>query len=93
MLPQTLHSEEKKTRSFLNDLGDIRNTHLSGFPWLFGTETATALDAHLMILLARLMDVGRAYLVPKTIRDYAEAVMAMDLWKDFMQGRTTMCSH
>ncbi|CAL5868592.1 uncharacterized protein PFLUO_LOCUS2819 [Penicillium psychrofluorescens] len=91
LLPETLKKEEAKTISMLNELGAIRDRALpQGNRWIFGTEMATALDSHLMIFLARLMDVGRESLMPETIRYYAEAIMAQDVWKDFMQGRTTM---
>lgn len=83
-----------KATSFLIDVAQIRNQTMSkNTPWVFGTQFATALDAHLMIFLARLMDVGRDELIPRTELDYAQRVMSMDVWKCFMQGRKTMYAY
>ncbi|CAM1500407.1 Fc.00g095690.m01.CDS01 [Cosmosporella sp. VM-42] len=91
MLPETLKAEEAITVKLLEEIGAVRDCHPSSeYPWIFGTEFATALDAHLIIFLARLLDVERAYLMPKTIQTYAEAVMNLKLWTSFMQNRGTM---
>jgi hypothetical protein len=58
--------------------------------WLFGNEYGTALDAHALILLARIQDVGLENLVHPDMLDYGKAIMDQNMWKEFMQGRTTM---
>jgi hypothetical protein len=58
--------------------------------WLFGREYGTSLDAHALILLARIKDVGLEKLVHPDMLAYGKAVMEGDMWKNFMQGRSTM---
>lgn len=62
----------------------------SDSPWLFGTEYGTALDAHALILLARLKDVGHEKVVCPEMIAYGNAIMEGQLWQNFMQGRLTM---
>lgn len=93
-LPQTLSSEEKKTAILLKEIGQIRDKHQdSSSPWIFGTVSATALDAHLAVFLARLNDVGRSNLIQGSMASYADDILGLPAWKDFMQGRTTMYSY
>lgn len=77
--------------NYLNEVSQIRHRFISNqSSWIFGTELATALDAHLIVFLVRLMDLGRDDLMPGVMREYAQRAMSMDLWKDFMQGRKTI---
>jgi hypothetical protein len=64
----------------------------SAGPWLFGLDKATALDAHLVVFVARLMDVGRGDIVPGPIKEYAETAMKGKEWESVMQGRSTIPS-
>lgn len=90
-LPQTLLAEEKKASFLLQEIGKVHDRYRNaGSPWLFGTEFATALDAHLLIICARLKDVGRSGLVQGSVHEYAENVFQSIEWKTFMNGRTTM---
>jgi hypothetical protein len=61
----------------------------SGF-WLLGLPQPSALDAHLVVFIARMHDVGRKDIVPETLDRYADAAMAQDEWKHMMQGRKTV---
>jgi hypothetical protein len=58
--------------------------------WLYGHEYGTALDAHALILLARIKDVDLDKLVHPDMLAYGKAIMEGDMWKNFMQGRITM---
>jgi hypothetical protein len=57
---------------------------------LNGHEYGTALDAHALILLARIKDVDLDKLVHPDMLAYGKAIMEGDMWKNFMQGRITM---
>lgn len=59
-------------------------------PWLFGLTHPTALDAHLIVFIARMWDVGRSDIVPLSLGKYAARAMEEDGWKNTMQGRKTM---
>ena len=57
--------------------------------WLFG-EKPTALDAHLVVFIARMTDVGRVGLIPDKLREYGDWAMQKHEWTDMMKGRRTM---
>lgn len=57
--------------------------------WIFGTKP-TALDAHLVVFIARMTDVGRDYLIPTELRDYGAWAMQKPEWVTMMGGRKTM---
>lgn len=61
-----------------------------GGPWLFGLKDPTALDAHAVIFIARLKDVGRHDIVPARLLAYAERAWETEEYKALMQGRKTM---
>lgn len=82
---------EQHTVAFLSKLVDILNSLERGKGiWIFGTEKPTALDAHVIPFLARLVDAGRQYMIDPKLKSYAETVFEMDVWKEFMQGRKTI---
>ncbi|ETS80556.1 hypothetical protein PFICI_08085 [Pestalotiopsis fici W106-1] len=62
--------------------------HTSG-PWIFG-EAATVLDAHLVPLVARLLDCGRTDLVPDELQEYALAAMRGPEYQAVTHGRRTI---
>ena len=59
----------------------------------FGFERPTALDAHLVVFIARMLDVGRDDLLPSSLTQYASKLMEGEEWKAVMQGRTTTPVH
>jgi hypothetical protein len=69
--------------------GAILSNSTSG-PWLFGLTQPSALDAHLIIFIARMRDVGREEIVPEALGRYVDKAMERDEWRDLMQGRKTM---
>ncbi|KIY00911.1 uncharacterized protein Z520_03577 [Fonsecaea multimorphosa CBS 102226] len=72
------------------DGGQTSNGTTSSGPWLFGLTSPSALDAHLVVFVARMRDVGRANIIPETISDYADRAMALPEWQAVMEGRKTM---
>lgn len=59
-------------------------------PWLFGLESPTALDAHLVVFIERMREVGRGELIPAGLQAYADKAKAGKAWEGVMQGRRTM---
>ena len=59
-------------------------------PWLFGEMHPTALDCHLVIMIARLQDAGRGFLITGNVKEYGDKAMQTKDYLDLMQGRTTM---
>ena len=57
--------------------------------WLFG-EKPTALDAHLVVFIARMIDVGQQKLIPKKLHDYGDWATLGAEWTQMMNGRRTM---
>ena len=58
--------------------------------WLFGLSHPTALDVHLAVFIARMLDVGRDDIIPEKLRQYGARIAETKEWKDVMQGRKTM---
>jgi hypothetical protein len=56
----------------------------------FGLEEPTALDAHLVVFIARMQDIGRDDLLPPGLSQYASRLMEGQEWKAVMQGRRTI---
>ena len=57
--------------------------------WLFDFPHPTALDVHLIVFIARMLDVGRENIISGKMRNYATRAMQTDEWKSVMQGRKT----
>lgn len=58
---------------------------------MFGDAVgATALDAHTIPFVARLMDAGRTDLIPEDVRKYAEKAMSQAEWQSITNGKPTM---
>jgi hypothetical protein len=61
-------------------------------PWLFGLQSPSALDAHLVVFLSRMRDVGRGELIPERLGTYVDRAVDTQEWKQTMDGRKTMIS-
>ena len=59
-------------------------------PWLFGGGSPTVLDAHVVILIGRMQDVGRANLISSRLLKYADAAFQTPELQSVMEGRRTM---
>lgn len=57
--------------------------------WCFGLENPSALDAHLVVFIARMQDVRREDLLPYRLREYGAKAMASPEWQGVMEGRNT----
>lgn len=78
---------ESQARKFLSEANYL--VLVSSTAWIFG-EQPTAFDAHLVVFLARMMDVGRLDLIPEALLKYARRATQSREWRELMQDRTTM---
>jgi hypothetical protein len=77
-----------QSAQLLGEVDELLQTSHSG--WVLDTPHPTALDAHLIVFVARLKDSGRGELVPARLMEYADRAMDASAWKDVMQGRQTI---
>ena len=57
---------------------------------MFGTAHPTAFDAHLVVYVARMRDVGRGELIPGRVMEYLDRATEGVEWKEMMDGRRTV---
>ena len=87
--PEKVEAEIQKAKAFLDEVATLLDPS-SGRHWLFGQERPTELDAHVLVFVARLRDVGRDSLVPEALKQYRESATAEPSWHAVMEGRSTM---
>ncbi len=86
--PEKVQEELERARKYLEEAAKLLDP-TSG-PWLFGQTKPTELDAHLIVVIARLQDVERDFLIPETLKAYGRKAMSEPSWQAIMQSRTTM---
>ncbi|KAH8820179.1 hypothetical protein F5884DRAFT_893113 [Xylogone sp. PMI_703] len=86
--PEKTEAEIKKAKDYLEEIATLLDP--SSGPWLFGQKRPTELDAHLIVMIARLQDVGRDFIIPDTLKEYGKKAMSEPSWLGVMEGRTTM---
>jgi glutathione S-transferase len=86
--PEQIGEQVQRAQSVISKLNSLLSEE-SG-PWLSGSYRPTALDAHVVIFLARLQDVGRASLIPPGLERYSAMAMETSEWQAVMEGRRTM---
>ena len=57
--------------------------------WFLGLNQPSALDAHLVVFIARMYDVNRHNLIPEKLQQYGNRAMETKTWLDLMEGRNT----
>ena len=77
-----------KTKNLSHEIGEM--LQVSETDWILNTTHATALDAHVIVFVARLKDAGRGELVPARFMNFADKQMDTVAWKEMMQGRSTI---
>ncbi|KAK4945197.1 hypothetical protein LTR10_015623 [Elasticomyces elasticus] len=83
----------QRNRAAALDLMTTLAGHLSGRgPWLFGYDHPSALDAHLVVFIARMQDVGQDELIPDALKAYARTACATPEYMTIMDGRRTIPS-
>jgi hypothetical protein len=62
----------------------------SSTAWILSTSSATALDAHCVPFIARLIEADNADLVSLKVQTYAEQAMAELEWKSVTKDKPTL---
>jgi hypothetical protein len=82
---EIVDSEIERSRALLSTLESTLCGQGSS-PWLFGFNGPTALDAHVVVFINRLRNVGRANLISSTLAKYADVAMDTPGWRQLMDG-------
>jgi hypothetical protein len=77
-----------KTSDLVQEIDKVLK--VSQTDWILNTTHPTALDAHVIVFVARLKDAGRGELVPACITDYADKQMDTAVWEAMVQGQGTV---
>lgn len=85
--PEFLAEAQDRTRQVTKKIADLKEQ--SNGEYIFGPQP-TALDAHVLTFLRRIIDTGNDDLIPKSMLDWAEAFSKGDLWKEVVPGITTL---
>jgi hypothetical protein len=73
--PEIIKEMEHRAKVILDRLADTlpENSHSSGNgPWMFGLQEPSALDAHTIVFIERMRDVGRIGLVPEKLDAWSQ---------------------
>lgn len=97
MEPETTKMMEHRAKVVLDRLADTlpENAQGSGSgPWMFGLhgQEPTALDAHTIVFVERMRDVGRLGLVPERLDAWSKKATVQEAWASVMDGRRTMAA-
>lgn len=85
---------EQQARTYLVKISDLLSKQQSTSPsWIFGPDVGpTALDAHTIVFIARLLDAKREYLIPENVLAYGKWALAGKEWMAVNEGRPTLHS-
>ena len=86
--PTKTESEIENATAYLAEMASLLRPDAG--QWLFGEQRPTALDANLVVMIARLQDVGRYYIIPDSLKKYGDMAMSTPEWLEVMQDRRTM---
>jgi hypothetical protein len=88
LTPEKTKREMENAKSYMETLVPLLKPEAG--PYMFGSKTLTALDCHLLVMIYRLTDVGREFLVPEDLKSYAAKFYATPTWINLMEGRSSM---
>ncbi|KAJ5157225.1 uncharacterized protein N7482_008325 [Penicillium canariense] len=91
--PETVTEVEHRTKGVLDRLAKTLPENPQGSdsgPWLFGLQEPSALDAHSIMFVERMRDVGRLALVPDRLNAYSQEAADQAEFKHVLNGRRTM---
>ena len=87
---EPIRRAEKQAIAFLENIEEALKVFSEGSVWIFGDDVGpTALDAHTVPFVARMIDAKRSNMVPATVLKYALRAMEGDAWQSVTLGRPT----
>lgn len=84
---EVVKQNEEKAKALMLRFQEMLQASQTG--WLFNLPQPSALDAHLVVFIARMYDVKRHNLIPEKLQEYGNRAMSEKAWKDVMGGRNT----
>ncbi|EXJ63634.1 uncharacterized protein A1O5_11395 [Cladophialophora psammophila CBS 110553] len=94
---QSVASVEADSRRYLEKISQLLCSKHGGGQehqeqtWIFGDEVGpTALDAHTVVFIARLLDAERAHLIPEDVLRYGKPKLESDAWLGITKGNPTL---
>ena len=82
---------KKQAREFFARTFELYKRDNRGGIWIFGDDIgATALDAHVIPWILRLVEVGRADLIPVELQKYAAKAAEGPAWQSVSMGGPTL---
>ena len=89
--PETIALTKEKSLKFFKKISSLRDQFAAGGLWIFGDKVGpTALDAHAVVYIARLVDAQNSEFIPEGLVEYGRKAIARVEWKNMMQGRQTL---
>ena len=85
-----VEKNERYAKGLAKKFEDLLRNSKTG--WLLGFDNPSALDAHFIVFIARMLDIRRDDLITEKLKEYASKAMESAPWKEVMQGRTTLAS-
>lgn len=89
LLSETLVKTEQDVRDLFAEIAKVLPKAGSGSKWLFDLPKPTVLDPSVVVLIARLHDSYRDYLIPSDVDEWARQHLEGDLWQEMTKGRPT----
>ncbi|KIX95926.1 uncharacterized protein Z520_08181 [Fonsecaea multimorphosa CBS 102226] len=87
---QSIASVEADSRAYLEKISQLLSKH-GQQTWIFGAEVGpTALDAHTVVFIARLLDAERAHLIPEDVLRYGNPKLQSAEWLGITKGNPTL---
>lgn len=91
---QPVTEVEQQARTYLSKISELLSKHqTTSQSWIFGADVGpTALDAHTVVFIARLLDAKREYLIPENVLKYGKWARKGKEWMAVNEGRPTLHS-
>jgi len=93
--PEIVVREQLKAQTYLAKIADLRAAHNAGHDsnWIFGSKIGpTALDAHTVVFIARLIDAGHTSLIGRDMLEYGIQNLKAPEWTGIVRNRSTLHS-
>ena len=91
---QPVPEVEQQARTYLDKVSELLSKHATASPtWIFGPEVGpTALDAHTIVFIARLIDAKREHVIAENMLAYGKWALKGKEWMAVNEGRPTLHS-
>jgi hypothetical protein len=92
LTPSAVTLATNQATAFLASIHELKKSS-GNEAWIFGNDIGpTALDAHTVPFIARLIDAGKEGLVPENLLQYTRKAMEGREWQEITSGRPTLFS-